>query len=339
MKIKKLLALGMAATMMLSSSVVALAESGTGTGAGKVEGVVDTEVFSVVLPTTNETTLKFILDPQGLIKATSSAAYSGATFGEGTLFFQNAGDSISYSNTSDVLTVTNKSSVKADITVTAKITGNDNIALSSDDTFADDTTASMYMALVHGSDKKAIATSDGVELTATMDAATEGSYEYSYNSSASKYEYKLKDDVEDTAFAKYEFKLTGACNAKGDWTGLAEAAPSVEVTWNIVKHVDNAAPTFSAGSEVGVINYTKGAGDDGLESITSIVMVHPTNGAFDGYNAYEAFWGNATDAAGKITFANEYMSFYADKATYEATITYVTAGGETKTAKVDVKCQ
>lgn len=337
MKFKKLLALGMAATMLMGSSVVALADSGSQTGDGKVEGVVDTEVFSVVLPVTDSSTLAFILDPQGLIKATSNAAYSGASFGEGTLFFQN--ESTNYSNTSNVLTVTNKSSVKADITVTAKITGNDGIALSADDSFADDTSASMYMALVDVANPspKAITDADGVKLTATMDAAAEGSYEYKYNEGV--YSYGLKDGVQDSAFAKYEFKLTGASNANGDWTGLAEAVPAVEVTWNIEKHVDNAAPTFSAGSEVGVINYTAGAGNDGLASITSITMVHPTNGTFDGYNAYLDSWGNAEDTGSKVTLPASFMSFYNALTTCEATITYQTTGGETKTAKVDVKCQ
>ena len=92
MNFKKLLAVGLAATMVLGSSVTAFADEGSGTGSGKLEGSVSTEVFSVVLPVVAEdgSTLAFTLDPEGLIAKTSQAAYSGATFGEGTLFFKNA---------------------------------------------------------------------------------------------------------------------------------------------------------------------------------------------------------------------------------------------------------
>lgn len=350
MKIKKLLALGMAATMMVSSSLVAFAEEATQaggtTGAGKVEGVVDTEVFSVVLPTVLEdgSTLAFVLDPQGLIHKTSGAAYESSTFEDGaTLFFKNASGSTTYSSTSDVLKVTNKSSVKADVTVTAKITGNEGIALSSDKNFADDTSASMYMAVVEVANPSpaAITDADGVKLTATMDAAPADAFEYTYNSDTKKYSYGLKaeDQLASITFEKYEFKLTGASNAKGDWTGLDAVTPSVEVTWNVTKHVDNAAPTFTTGAGVGEINYTAGAGNDGLASITSITMVLGGT-AFDGYNAAAGAWDAATDSAGKITFSDVYIGYYAATLdTCEATITYATTGGETKTAKVTVKCK
>lgn len=241
MKLKKIIAVGLAATMVLGSSVTAFAEEGTGTGAGKLEGTVDTEVFSVVLPTVAEdgSTLAFTLDPEGLISKTSSAAYSGATFGDGTLFFKNVetGAANNYSNTSDTLTIVNKSSVQADVTVTAKITDNTGIGLSTDKTFADDTTASMYMAIIDSdnADGVAIADASGATVTATIAAAADGAYEYSWSADGG-YKYELKADADDTLFSKYEFKLTGASNAAGDWSALAAAAPKVELVWNVVAH-------------------------------------------------------------------------------------------------------
>lgn len=100
-------------------------------------------------------------------------------------------------------------------------------------------------------------------------------------------------------------------------------------------------PSFSTGSAVGTISYVSGTGDDAIASITSITMDYQGTDT-DGYNASSSLWSAATDSNGLITFATEYMQFYIDSyaatdATREATVTYVTVGGDTKTATVDVK--
>lgn len=100
--------------------------------------------------------------------------------------------------------------------------------------------------------------------------------------------------------------------------------------------------SFTTGSAVGTINYTTGSGDDALESIVSIEMDNAGN-SFDGYTAGPSnAWAAATDSNGVITFDSAYMQFYIDSyaatdATRQATVTYVTVGGETKKATVDVK--
>lgn len=100
--------------------------------------------------------------------------------------------------------------------------------------------------------------------------------------------------------------------------------------------------SFTTGSAVGTVNYTTGSGDDALASIVSIEMDNAGN-SFDGYNeGPSSAWAAATDSNGVITFASAYMQFYIDSyaatdATRQATVTYVTVGGETKTATVDVK--
>ncbi len=104
------------------------------------------------------------------------------------------------------------------------------------------------------------------------------------------------------------------------------------------------APSFTTGSAVGTINYTNGTGNDAIASITKIEMDNQGN-VYDGYNPDTTtgsnLWAAATDSNGLITLPASYMQFYIDgypsDATREATITYVTAGGETKTATVDVK--
>lgn len=80
-------------------------------------------------------------------------------------------------------------------------------------------------------------------------------------------------------------------------------------------------------------------GDKALASIAKIEMDN-SGKIYDGYNANGSLWADATDANGVITFDSKYMSYYTksypNDATIEATVTYVTVGGETKTAKVDV---
>lgn len=101
-----------------------------------------------------------------------------------------------------------------------------------------------------------------------------------------------------------------------------------------------AGPTFATGAAVGTINYTSGAGDDALASITKIEI--DFNGKmYDGYNESAGKWAAATDVSGLITFDSVYFDPYVTKypsdATREAIITYVTTSGNTKTVTVDVK--
>lgn len=336
MRLKKIMALGLAATMIVGSSVVAFADessspaTGTTEGTGKLEGTVDTDVFQVVLPTTDAETLKFTLDPEGLIKATSNAAYSGASFEEGgTLFFQQKTND--YKSESATLTITNKSAVAVDVKLTAELTNLGGIAVTSDKNFADDTSASMYMAVKAGSETPI--TNEGITIEKTIAKAPDGAYEYKYNSGS--YSYGLKDDVSSITFEKLDFTLVGASNANGDWSALASAAPSVKVTYEVSKHVDK--PTFTS-TALGEIDYVKGSGDAALATITKIEMTN-SNGTYDGYNAYSNLWNKATDTGSKITFDSAYIAYYNANAKTSAVITYTTAGGKTETAEVEVVTQ
>lgn len=241
---KKILAAGLAVSMVMGSSMVALAEDQEGgtSGTGGLEGSVSTDVFSVVLPSVPEsgdTTFNYILDPEGLIAEAGTDKYQGKTFEENaTLFFLNTAEDAAkdYSSTSDALTVVNKSSSAVDVEVKATVESIDGITMSEDKTFADDTNTSLYLALKDAKGEDAITAEEGASLTSTIAAAADGAYKIQWNSTEGKYENVLTDEAKAddyTGFAEYKFQLTGACNAAGDWSGLTETAPVVNVVWSV----------------------------------------------------------------------------------------------------------
>lgn len=149
------------------------------------------------------------------------------------------------------------------------------------------------------------------------------------------------------------FTFGGTMNAKADWTKLTkgiritavysnENAPSSATAESGTSALFvNPNPTFKTGAEVGTIKYKAGASDDDkLASITKVEM--EWNGkAYDGYNSGGKYWAAATDSDGLITMAAAYIKTNADANPDDimrpATITYVTAKGETKTATVNVR--
>lgn len=167
------------------------------------------------------------------------------------------------------------------------------------------------------------------------------------NNVANKYEVKslAADGAGITAFT-----FDGAMNSNADWTKLTAgieikavytfANPDGETPVAGTGAMVNlsSAPTFTTGSVVGTIEYTEGVGDDGLDTIQKIEMTR--NGTnFDGYNVGGSSWSAATETDSSITFDSRFIAYFATNATTEATITYTTNGGETKTATVEVKTQ
>lgn len=257
---KKILAAGLVVTMTMGSSVVALAEDakGTGSGTGGLDVVEQSDVFNVVLPTDSGTTFNYILDPTGVIAATNADKYGGATFAENeTLYFANAatteGGSASYSATSDAIKVTNKSTMDVDITVTASVKEAKGITMAESSTFdADDTAAKIYLAIKDSDDANAdkAVTTAGISLTSTI-AALDDAYEIKYVDGA--YVKELKADA--TGFEEYSFQLTGACNPKGEWTGLKDTPPTVDVVWSVADPTEQ-GPAVSL-SESGLITISR----------------------------------------------------------------------------------
>ncbi|MCM1261872.1 MAG: hypothetical protein NC313_04050 [Butyrivibrio sp.] len=148
------------------------------------------------------------------------------------------------------------------------------------------------------------------------------------------------------------FTLGGTMNAKADWTKLTKGI-RITAIYDSANAPDGAVaetgtgalyknpnPVFKTGSAIGTIKYKAGTGNDAVASITSITMVYRGAGS-DGYNLLRGAWDAATDSNGLITFDNAYINYYIadypDDEVREATVTYVTANGETKTTTVDVR--
>ncbi len=240
---KKLIAGTLAASMVMGTSLVALAAdpagSGESSGTGSMEGVVKTDVYTADLPTESTTAYNYFVDPQELIRKTNAAKYDGKNFGEGTVFFQNATGENDYSNTSDAATITNKSSKNLSVTVTAKATPDSAAGaatLATAKTFAADNTAlEVYLGITDSVDantEKPL-TAAGVEMKAVLGASPKGAYDYKYTADAG-YSYELKDDVSAFKFADYSFQINGAANAneKAAWAADTKI-PAVSVKWDV----------------------------------------------------------------------------------------------------------
>ncbi len=231
-----ILALAMAAGFPASASAEELG-AGSETGVGEVEGSINTDVYEVVLPAVTDEIFDFIIDPYGLLNHTNGAAYEGKTFQENSTLFFHRSDGTArtdYSNVSDPVTITNMSSkainVSVDISIDESSLGG--IGLTGDKEFADDTGASIYMALVDGVNEAPIG-AEGISMEAAIAAAPEGAYEYRYDSESGEYTYGLKGDTNGIEFGTYSFQLTGAANGKGDWSGAMDAKPQIRVVWKI----------------------------------------------------------------------------------------------------------
>lgn len=325
----------LAAAMIFGGSSTAFAagsDSGGTSGAGELEGTIKTDVFAVVLPTVpvNDTTFDFILDPEGLIASTSAAAHSGKTFESGaTLFFANADASTDYSSSSVGLTVVNKSTMSVDVKLTAAISNANGITLTDDNTFAGDTSASLYLALTDGTNTSAIGKS-GCTLTAEVAGAPAGAYKINYNATDEVYEYILDSGASPT-FEELTFNLTGASNKNGDWSGLTAVKPSVDVAWTVTEHQDNAAPsiatknyTMTSNSPV-VVNVNLGVGNLAATGIKSITYLNSTLAVKDVTSSSYTF------ADGKLTFTSTFINSVITVASREYTVTFNDAAATTVT--------
>lgn len=328
MNYKKILAVGLAASMVMGSSVVAFAAEGTGTGSGSLDVVEKSDVFQVQLPTDSGTTFNYILDPTGVIKATEAEKYGGATFADdATVFFANAptteGGAISYSATSDAIKAVNKSTMDVQIKVKASVAAASGITMASSSTFdSADTTAGLYLALKDSdtNNSDTAITTNGVELTSTITALADA-YETKYVDG--KYVKQLKADV--TGFKEYTFQLTGACNPKGQWAGLTETPPTVNVVWSITDPtITGPQITLSTSGKINITNFDGTL--FGSMSLNDGTQDWPLVTGNDG--TWE--WGDAVDAKKEFTLASNWMPSYLAGKT--ATVTLTLTDGSTITS-------
>lgn len=271
MKGKRLLALALSAAMVTGSSVTVFAadEKGGEQGKGELQYVATSDVFRVVLPVEKAegaaSTFDYIIDPDGLIAATKDQTdkrYTGTFEAGKTVYFKHATavGGNDYTDTSDELTVTNKSTQDVVLTVTAKVAEADGVTMDADGTFSAATGAgNLYMALkgkVSGetNDTTTVITAEGVKVDVTI-PKDPSAYEVKWNATAKQYEKALTaaasaTDGSYTDFKTYTFKLTGACKANdAALLALKENPPKVDLTWS-VKDFTVTAPTTVTGTRI-----------------------------------------------------------------------------------------
>lgn len=288
---KKIAAVTMAATMLLGSSLMVSAAGPTGgdTGSGSFEGYVDeTSVFSASIPTNAANVFNFFVDPNGLLEETDYARLAGKTADDfeagSTLYFtRTPSDTVKeFGKDSEKVTAKNMSSYEVKIEVSAFITGIDGITMADSDTIgADVQDPTLYLAIVHDTDKVAVKADEGGLLKGDI-AGTPDNFKIQYNTEKGKYEYAQKAADQLTDWATYDFYLTGACG--GTWTDAqAEATPEIALTWKITDPNANEAPSLSktafavtAGTAV-QIPVDLGAGEKAATGISKITFVK--NGA------------------------------------------------------------
>lgn len=300
---KKLMAFAMVAVMMANPMAALAAETtevaspeaakGSADASGNVEGFVDTSVFKVVLPTDAEGTFDFVMDPQGLIAATSGEAYTGATFASGNVFFQTT--SGNYTDQSAFIEVLNKGTVAVNVSVEATVTGLGDVkAVANKSAFSTGSAAvpELYLAFVASGNVvengpvvgAAVATNTttkvtSAKVTATLPAASDDCYEYTYASG--EYSFNLKDEYADDGaetFSNYSFALTGACNSEADWTDVKSVAPAVKVVWTL-EDAESGNPDINATKTA---SSTAAISVEAVAPVTSATWVALNGGAKEG---------------------------------------------------------
>ena len=276
-------------------------------GRGSVEGLALSDVFNVVLPAVPENVVDqnkpvsnvydFILDPKGL----APGKYPGSFQPGKTLYFKNTADGApyDYSNTSDALSIENKSTIDVDVKLNASIKGVEGVTLINDSTFADDKNASVFLALTDSNGKVSAVDKYGAFLRTTLTGKPEA-YKPTYDSAASRYKYELKSDAELSAeniiFDEYSFQLTGDCNTANEWLNMPEPImPSITTTWSVAPRPDNLAASIGKKSYTmnknrpNDVDVDLGAGTLAASSISSItfkdvsgavVTLNPSNYSF-----------------------------------------------------------
>ena len=253
MKFKKRIAVLLAATMVLGSTVTVMAypvpDSGSATGTGTSEGHLNREIGNVVLPTTvSENAFSYTIDPERLVSETNGAKHSGATFA-GTskadgVFFQTADNT--YDSKTNEYEVVNKSTFPIDVTIKvaapAEAAATD-IALVSANALTGATTPGLYLGLKVGatpSSETAVPVLFGTPAEKTLSVnAVKNNFEASVSNNA--YVYQEKANVADNTWQRTKFLLegkttNGADGAEGLQIASNTTAPTLTVTWSWKKY-------------------------------------------------------------------------------------------------------
>lgn len=174
---------------------------------------------------------------------------------------------------------------------------------------------------------------DGLKAIKKVDIANGGQAYDGYNALGTTWPAATDEAGVVTLSSKY-ISLFKGTTLTATVTYETNSGEKKTVKVEILREITDAPATFATGDGIGQIKYSAGAGPEGLKAIKKIELVNGGQ-AYDGYNAVGS-WPAATDEAGVVTLSSKYVSLFT-AATAEATVTYETNGGETKTAKVTVK--
>ena len=278
-------------------------------GDGSFEGTVEKVKYNIILPTQpaeTTTMYDFILDPQGLIAATSATKYSGATFeADKYLFFKNLDGN--YTDASDALTAYNLSTEDVKLTVTGTITDAGDVGfVDATAGFTENATRpEIQLAIIDGEETASkaqyFATANGATTatyTADIDGLDDAKFAITYNTSKAKYEWDYNtttasaiEAVTDGNYASINpgasFKLIGAIanDSTGEVWENYTATPKVSVVWSMADPNASAAPSVTltdneveANETALVIPFDLGKGAAAAESVSSIAYTLPSGG-------------------------------------------------------------
>ena len=199
--------------------------------------VVGDDVVSMSIPVVSDSetsVFDFILDPQRLLYRTDAARYGGGVVEEDAplLFYNKEGD-YNFSHHSDWLTVTNRSTVPVQVTITAQVTDIGDIKLVESADFAESTDPDVYLAIVDDQGNIQPLSADGqASVSFEMDAAPENTYVFRLDEETHTYQYGMSMDPASINFDTYSFGLVGACNSDAEWQNIS-VHPMIAVTWYV----------------------------------------------------------------------------------------------------------
>lgn len=347
-KMKKLMAVALAATMVMGSSIAVFADdpanSGSISGSGTNEGHVEKEVLNMILPTvpSSSTPFAYTMDPERLVQETDAKKY-GEDFvfpdkDKDTGVYFLVGDK-EYANESNSLQAINKSSCAVTLTVTAKATasaGGKDISLATAKPTGTPTKAELYLALKVGDDEQILGTTDAT-VTKTI-AGVVDNFEVDYKNNAYVYQEK---ETKAKPWKAMNISMTGEVTK---YAVVADTtAPTIDITWSYAKAADGAAeatdvvdysetPATSSAAAIVVPadgNATAAVtiGTDGAVP-TSLVAARYVGDMFTSTNG----WGATYDAATKtITFDSGITNDMRNGSGDNFTLTFTTEDGASYT--------
>ncbi|MBE5843394.1 MAG: hypothetical protein E7302_04325 [Butyrivibrio sp.] len=248
MRTKKFLAITMAVTMMVGSSLTAFAADANGaTGTGTNTGHLDTDVYTAVLPTDTAIAdfFNFTIDPENILatadKFTDGSTAAGADFANKDLvyFKQASGATKAYASTSQAAEVGAKNYADVDVSVEATIgaaaDGKTIIPMvSTADELTAATTPSLFLQLKVGT-KTVPVTATGAS-TVEKITGQPTNFDTKYDSASGGYKLAEKESVtwtNNTAGVQLIGKV------KGGEVATNVVAPIVTLTWSVGLHSDS----------------------------------------------------------------------------------------------------